>query len=471
MLQDYLNSTTLLFEPTNVIDLYLSLKTFPLVIFTGISGSGKTKLAQAFVDYMCLPRHLLTESQQLETDAVGIEEHRYRFVSVRSDWLDNKGLLGYYNPLTDIYHSTPVLELILDALSEPDEPFFLILDEMNLAKAEYYFSDFLSVMESRRTSSLGSSEEKVELHKLGRNVFTKSYSEDEKNEVLAIRDSLPNGVYVHLDPETGQRQYFVPDSIPIPVNLYIIGTVNIDETTYRFSPKVIDRSFVIEMNGSSAAAYLSSLSNRQTQGEVPDSRLQTTLTEFSEEPNADLGSVEMGEHISTFERNYRQLQFTISDFTHQRTFTTQRSESDVFEDLSQHISDLIIGVWEVLADTPFRFSYRTINRILRFVDAGVNLWESSSLEAGTEVVQDLFDSALNLKILPRVHGPRRQLEPILTSLLQFCLRTSDESVPTLEEFSELTSGEIRNRFRFPRAATSIFKVLRQIYETNYGSFI
>ena len=121
---------------------FLSLKTKPFVILTGISGTGKTKIAQVFAEYMCQG---LTPVEMAK---------RIAFVPVRPDWMDNKGLLGYYNLLHEKYHATPVLHVLLEASAHQDKPYIVILDEMNLAKVEQYFSDFLSIMESRTTGNL-----------------------------------------------------------------------------------------------------------------------------------------------------------------------------------------------------------------------------------------------------------------------------------------------------------------------------
>jgi len=181
---------------------YFSLKTKPLVILSGISGTGKTKIAQLFAQYIC---------QEDDTEHA---RKRLAFVSVRPDWMDNKGLLGYYNMLDEKYHATPVLELLLDAADDPDRPYFVILDEMNLAKVEHYFSDFLSVMESRTHDNLAG--ETIRLHPL---------------EMAETHDGR-----------------IVPGDIPVPANVFFAGTVNVDESTYMFSPKVLDRANVIEFN-------------------------------------------------------------------------------------------------------------------------------------------------------------------------------------------------------------------------------
>ncbi|HFD38374.1 MAG TPA: hypothetical protein ENJ31_00770 [Anaerolineae bacterium] len=151
------------------------------------------------------------------------------FVSVRPDWRDSKSLLGYYNPLTETFDSTPFLRFLLRARTHYDEqgrdalPHFVILDEMNLARVEYYFADFLSVLESGRGDD-GYSREAVALH---------SFQQ-------AVEDAEGRPI---------------PPSLPLPPNLYIVGTVNVDETTHAFSPKVLDRAFTLEFTDVDLAGY------------------------------------------------------------------------------------------------------------------------------------------------------------------------------------------------------------------------
>ena len=124
-------------------------------------------------------------------------------MSVRPDWTDNSYLLGWYNAIAEQYETTPVLKLIIAADSHPDVPHFIILDEMNIAKVEHYFSDFLSCMETRRV-------------------------DPESNKVRQEPIHLRN----HTDEENGNGDCSVPAKIEIPVNIYVTGTVNVDESTY-----------------------------------------------------------------------------------------------------------------------------------------------------------------------------------------------------------------------------------------------
>ena len=184
--QDDCKSAGLVYADKLITRFVSSLLTKPFVILTGLSGSGKTKLAQAYVQWICQ------------------EESQYRIIPVGADWTNREPLLGYPNALKPEEYVKPdsgVIDLIIQANSNPELPHFLILDEMNLSHVERYFADFLSVMESN---------EEIPLYAEG---------------------TVDNGV---------------PSKLKVPANLFIIGTVNIDETTNMFSPKVLDRANTIE---------------------------------------------------------------------------------------------------------------------------------------------------------------------------------------------------------------------------------
>ena len=134
-------------------------------------------------------------------------------IAVKSEWTDSRGLLGYFNPITSTYARTDLIELLLRAGDDPDRPYLVILDEMNLARVEYYFSDFLSALESGEPLRLMSS-----------GMADESAANLESSEVE------------------------VPARLEIPPNVCFLGTVNVDETTHPFSAKVLDRANVIEFN-------------------------------------------------------------------------------------------------------------------------------------------------------------------------------------------------------------------------------
>jgi len=162
------------------------------VLLAGLSGTGKTSLARAYAQAYCTALKLPFDRHYLQ-------------IAVRPDWTDPTALLGYYNPLSNppAFESTSTLNLLIEAQGNPEQPYFLCLDEMNLARVEHYFAPFLSAME-------------------GQSTFLAIHAE---------RDGIDG----------------IPDRIPWPRNLFILGTVNMDETTHAFSDKVLDRAFSFEL--------------------------------------------------------------------------------------------------------------------------------------------------------------------------------------------------------------------------------
>ena len=178
---------------------YTSLKTKPFVILSGISGTGKSKLVELFAN------------------AVGAttSNGRFKLIPVKPDWSDATDLLGYRD-IEGKFNPGIITEIAFKALLKPEVPHFVCLDEMNLARVEYYFSDILSLMETRRFNDAGE----------------------------VITNNLLSGEQIGRD-EAAIKKY---SDIYIPQNLYIIGTVNMDETTFPFSKKVLDRANTIEFN-------------------------------------------------------------------------------------------------------------------------------------------------------------------------------------------------------------------------------
>ncbi|MFW6287396.1 MAG: McrB family protein, partial [bacterium] len=179
------------YPPGLIENFYLSLKTKPFVLLAGISGTGKTKLIKLFAE------------------AIGCN---YKLISVRPDWSDSSDLLGYKN-IQDKFQPGPIIDFIKEANDDPDNIYFVCLDEMNLARVEYYFSDFLSIMETR-----------------------------EKKDNRIITDKLMTEKDFSNESDMQYADLTIPD------NLYIIGTVNMDETTHPFSKKVLDRANTIEFS-------------------------------------------------------------------------------------------------------------------------------------------------------------------------------------------------------------------------------
>ncbi|MBK7780997.1 MAG: hypothetical protein IPJ58_09570 [Ardenticatenia bacterium] len=277
--------------------------------------------------------------------------HHSEIVAVRPDWTDSRGLLGYYNPLIGRYAATPFLRLLLRATEElqraeaagrEPHPFFVVLDEMNLARVEHYFSDFLSCMES--------------------------------GEPLHLHDNamVESG-------ESGDDDA-VPMRLKIPANLYFTGTVNIDETTYMFSPKILDRAFTIELNEVDLAALGSTRAeatgSQPRSGELSLARLPEQLTPLPP-PGADdwrdFGAHEGGR-------------------------------------LRQRVLDLQA---RLMADDR-HFGYRVAVETARFVNLAVAQTAPDAASGWAAL-----DLALLQKVLPKLHGTQQELDSVLTGLLSF----------------------------------------------------
>jgi len=236
--------------PRHIIENFLTLlRTKDLVILAGDSGSGKTNLVKSFAK------------------AVG---GKSIIVPVKPNWTSSEDLLGYYNPLEKRYLSTPFLEALLEAQQHPDTPYFICLDEMNLARVEFYFADFLSLLETRdRTPEItlyaqdesshvlselkavvdiiSATKEKYKRH--GVTNFIELLKDDELNQQLRLafgfsdKDSL---IKYHSEVRRMLSAIMtMPASIKMPPNVHIIGAINIDETTHYLSPKILDRAHIM----------------------------------------------------------------------------------------------------------------------------------------------------------------------------------------------------------------------------------
>lgn len=234
----------------HIIENYITLlRTQDLVILAGDSGSGKSNLVKSFAE------------------AVG---GKAVIIPVKPNWTSSEDLLGYYNPLEKKYLTSPFLDALLEAQKNPSIPYFVCLDEMNLARVEYYFADFLSLMETRTGSpeiTLFSDDESAhvlsELKAVERVIFAaqEKYSkkgvidfvelmkDEELNAEIrktfgfSDKDSL---IKYHGDVRRMLTAVLtVPSKLIVPANVHIVGTVNIDETTHYLSPKILDRAHIM----------------------------------------------------------------------------------------------------------------------------------------------------------------------------------------------------------------------------------
>ncbi|MFZ7282986.1 McrB family protein [Avibacterium avium] len=236
--------------PRHIIENYLTLlRTKDLIILAGDSGSGKTNLVKSFAK------------------AVG---GKAIIVPVKPNWTSSEDLLGYYNPLEKKYLSTPFLEALLEAKQNPEIPYFICLDEMNLARVEYYFADFLSLLETRDETPeivLYTADESAHVLSELKAVVDIIQSAKEKykqdgiiNFIELLKDEQLNNQlrlsFGFSDKDSLIKYHSeirrmlsavmsMPSAIKMPANVHIIGAINIDETTHYLSPKILDRAHIM----------------------------------------------------------------------------------------------------------------------------------------------------------------------------------------------------------------------------------
>jgi 5-methylcytosine-specific restriction protein B len=311
-----------------------SLATKGFVILTGLSGSGKTQLAIKFGQWL--------------------GAQRWHLEPVRPDWTGTEAVLGFVDALQpaidgrQAWHVPDVLRFLLRAAEDEAHPYLLILDEMNLAHVERYFADVLSGMES-------------------------------------ATEVLPNLVQ-GTDGQWRTREGSRPE-LRLPMNLLFVGTVNVDETTYAFSPKVLDRANVFEF------------------------RVETGDLELSYEKPADLAGAAdslVAQFLAIATDDNWQLDHPAAEL------------SEFAERLRQ--------VHAILSVFGYEFGHRVFYEALRFASMLDAAGDPSSLRA--------LDFQVMQKVLPRLHGSRRQLEPPLCALAHYCFDLTVEELvePTAPQF-------------------------------------
>ncbi|WP_456425536.1 McrB family protein [Desulfurobacterium sp.] len=384
---------------------YNSLKTKGFVILAGLSGTGKTKIFEEFVK--CFPK---------------VEKE---FISIRPDFKDTKSLLGFYNPLKETYHSTPLLEFILRASKNYSEkgkeadPFFILFDEMNLARVEYYFADFLSILETKRFED---KEDALKNHKFKEFIKTLGINSLKEDNFRFTSQSIK----LH-----SENLNDVPQELFLPPNLYFAGTVNIDETTYMFSPKVLDRSFTIEFDVGDFFEYL----------------------KFLKEDNTENNKTNMTEDFKT------QLK---KDFINEGKFTLiDKEKIKEFADKPQNFVEKLEKINSILKPYNLHFGYRVFDEITMF------LYNSQNSLLKFENLNEAFDLAIKMKILPKFNGTRQRLwDPIVKLLKEISIEKPENlienGVPDLKSISNQ---------KYKHTAHKLLEMLYKLKTQGFASFI
>mgnify|MGYP000499221800 CR=1 FL=1 len=322
----------------NIVNIYRSyiaaIKSKPFLLLAGISGTGKSRIV----------RELARVCWEEGTDEYKAQKPKnFQMVQVKPNWHDSSDLIGYVSRVSGKaeYVAGEFLKFIAKAWEDTKTPYFLCLDEMNLAPVEQYFAEYLSVIESRKSHEDGT-------------VTTDPILEKSAEDWYRVLTS-------ELTNDDNVRNRFLEEGICIPQNFIVVGTVNMDETTFSFSRKVLDRAMTIEMN------------------EVD---LHGGLTKRHE----SIGKLSNAELVGSAVEGV-----------------------DVYNDYTD-VCDIALGylqkVNDILEGTPFKVAYRTRNEFLLYVVNNLPYCKDENgndLEQGYVIARAL-DEITSMKVLSRIEG-------------------------------------------------------------------
>ena len=363
--------------PENYGNFINAFRTKPFLLLAGISGTGKSQKVQELAFMTCPDGELRNEG--------GTTPGNYCLVEVKPNWHDSTELLGYYSALSSKYELTDFIRFAYKASQNKDVPFFLCLDEMNLAPVEQYFAEFLSVLETRK--KVGNEIQTQYL--LSKDRF--SNCELQKKVLVKEGGDIIEGdkhykmEFMYSEKDTDIITYLKENGLTLPDNLFVIGTVNMDDTTHQFSRKVIDRAFTIEMNGGKMSEMFSLESKM--------------LLEYRDEP------IPLEAFKAEFVRAYEVLddvRFAKYKDVISTSIPVLLGDSDGTAE-----ADSINGI---LNETPFRVSYRVQNELVLYLSTLIeraNFPEPDLIEG---LIGEATLAILLEKVLPRVQGEQKQLE-------------------------------------------------------------
>lgn len=371
-IKEYISSKGFSYPDGLVENYFLSLKSKPFVILAGTSGTGKTRLVKLFAE------------------AIGSNEANgmYKLVPVRPDWSDSTDLLGHLD-LNGKFHPGEITDFIRKANDDkdPTHHYFLCLDEMNLARVEYYLSDILSVMETRDRNASG---EIVTSRLLSDSAFGSDEESKEKYGNLILSD-----------------------------NLYIVGTVNMDETTFPFSKKVLDRANTIEFS------YVD---------------LNPSWKEGAPGETATVQSI--GKEIAP-----------------EHLFLSELGSNQSFID---SICQKLTEINETLLPAGLQVGYRVRDEVCFYME--------SNKELKLLDENDAFDNEIMQKILPRIQGNSELVKEALCGMFKICAGDYTQINTKTEISKQMNTWLSANEARYPKSAGKIAFMMERLENDGFTSY-
>ena len=342
-----------------------ALRTKPFMLLAGISGTGKSRIVRK------LAQATVTEELQKAEGYKGTDftndrwklhsPANFELIQVKPNWHNSMDVIGYLSNIpSPHYVFTPFIEFIVKAWQHPEVPFFLCLDEMNLAPVEEYFAEFLSAIESRSFEGGEYMTDPIikPFNSFGEDVAKMMVNTLFPNFTAADKNSLLGKIVDHLETK----------GLTLPKNLMVIGTVNMDETTFSFSRKVLDRAMSVEMNEVNYDSFLN---------DTTDDDLKAIVQAFEKNDDADLNALLVDRHIEA------------------------KEIIDELGDDAKFAIDYLKRINALLEGTPFKLGYRAANEALIYLQASQEFGQTDRIAA--------LDNFTLMKILSRIEGDETKL--------------------------------------------------------------
>ena len=347
---------------------YLSLKSKPFVILAGTSGTGKTRLVRLFA----------------EAVGANTSNGRYKMVSVRPDWSDSSDLFGHVD-LNGRFIPGAIIDFVKQAELDPAHPYFLCLDEMNLARVEYYLSDFLSIIETR-----------------------------DFHDGHIVTEPLVSATYYGGDISAAEKY----GTVPFPENLYVVGTVNMDETTFPFSKKVLDRANTIEFSF-------------------------VDLTPPEEWHPVAPASLDLG-----------------NDFL-KTEYLLLAQCADEQEVVNEYCAELQ-KMNQILQQANAHVGYRVRDEVVFYL--------LNNKRAGLLSDNEAMDNEIMQKILPRIQGSSASIKNMLCELFKVCAGDYEGMNTETELSAKMMRAAQRPECKYPKSALKIAFMIRRFEEDGFTSY-
>ncbi|MZK69289.1 MrcB family domain-containing protein [Clostridium beijerinckii] len=384
-IHNFIESQGYTYDKSLIKNLYISLKTKPFVILSGISGTGKSKIVELF-------------AKSLGATA---ENKRFNLVPVKPDWSDSTDLLGFRN-IEGKFTPGIITKICYEAMMNPELSYFICLDEMNLAGVEYYFSDILSLMETRRLNE-------------DNEIITNTLLSEEQ----IGRDSVSISTY---------------GDVYIPQNLYIIGTVNMDETTFPFSKKVLDRANTIEFN-------------------------KVDLSYSFEDNYSSFDDSNNNDEIKIYHNDFLKSEFL------------KIRDCKEYKDTAQKAINELIKINSILEKYNYHFGYRVRDEITFYMIYAVkdNLMS----------FDESFDLCVVQKILPKISGSSKEVLDMLLDIFELFNNYRFSNREYLEEkelkdlkekVTDLNEGSDKINYKFKLTNEKLIYMIRRFIRDGFTTF-